>query len=39
VRHVYKNLYPASKNFRQSEILKWLEEFPEHANYETGEFS
>jgi len=39
VRNVYKNLYPANANFCQGEILKWLEQFPEYANYETGEFS
>ena len=39
VRNVYKKLYPASTNFRQGEILKWLEKYPEYANYETDEFS
>jgi spore coat polysaccharide biosynthesis protein SpsF len=39
VRNVYKNLYPVSPNFRQGEILKWLEKYPEYAHYETGEFS
>ena len=39
VRHVYKNLYYTSTNFRQGEILKWLEKYPEYAHYETGEFS
>ena len=39
VRNVYKNLYPVSPTFRQGEILKWLEKYPEYAHYETGEFS
>jgi len=39
VRNVYKNLYPANTNFRQVEILRWLEEHPEYANYETSDFS
>jgi spore coat polysaccharide biosynthesis protein SpsF len=39
VRQVYKSLYPVSTNFRQGEIIKWLEKFPEYANYEIGEFS
>ncbi len=39
VRNVYKNFYSVSPNFRQGEILKWLEKYPENANYETGEFS
>jgi spore coat polysaccharide biosynthesis protein SpsF len=39
VRIVYKNLYAKSANFRQAQILEWLEKFPEYANHETGEFS
>jgi spore coat polysaccharide biosynthesis protein SpsF len=37
VRCVFKSLHAKNPNFRQREILDWLNDFPEFAHYETGE--
>lgn len=37
VRCVYDNLYAKNANFRQREILNWLNDFPDFAHYEEGE--
>ena len=39
VRKVYTNFRSFNGAFRQREILRWLQEFPEFAHYEVGEKS
>jgi len=37
VRCVFENLHAKNANFRQREILSWLNDFPDFAHYEKGE--